>query len=142
MRLMVLGWVNQISGKAGSCRDLQEFREDAKIGEKHCGKTDGLGDDAVHVGVCVCYVVPCMNGMCVTVVSLEADLNGVCLRACSCTDSLRVHVFISVILTVPTWEKPSDSSDRKVQVTVWCKQKCTYHFCWDCLLIFLVIDSR
>lgn len=86
MCLMVLGWVNQISGKAGSCWDLQEFREDAKIDEKHLWE-DCLGDDAVRVGVCVCCMAPCMNGMCVTVVSIEAGLSCVCLRASSCTDS-------------------------------------------------------
>lgn len=49
---------------------------------------------------------------------------------------------MTLTLTVPTWEKPSDSSDRKVQVTAWCEQKCTDHFWWDFLLFLLATGGR
>lgn len=55
-----------------------------------------------------------------------------CLSACMFMHGFLMCVHVSVCatmtLTVPTWEKLSDSSDGKVKVTESCEQKCTDFF--------------
>lgn len=74
------------------------------------------------------FVALSMNGSVHLWVSSE-------LCVCMCVHSLFMGAQSTcVTVALPTCEKLSDSSDRKVQVTMWYEQEYTEHFWWDCLL--------
>lgn len=80
----------------------------------------------VHLQLCMAHAV---NGSVHPRFACEQSCTvfvSTCLFACVLMHSFlmgaRIYLLTST-LTVPTWEKPSDSSNRKVQVTVWCELK-------------------